>query len=84
MGAAGGPAGSAGSQVDVDRVDIRIKGSSVSSKSKRTSSQLPSRMGSVARVLESPGFLPDQDFAPVGEDFAFDGTSAALTHHSSL
>lgn len=61
--------------MDVDRVDVRVRGSSVSSRSKRASSLLPSRMGSAARVLESPGFPLEQDFAPVGEDFAFDSAS---------
>jgi hypothetical protein len=71
-GIALGSAGPGSDKVSVDHVEVRMRGSSVSARSGRASSLLPSRMGSLGGVPASPAaFGLDQNLA--GEDFAFDG-----------
>jgi meiotic recombination protein REC8, fungi type len=71
-GIAHGSVGPGSGKVSVDHVEIRMRGSSVSTISGRASSLLPSRMGSLGGVLASPGSF-GQDHELPGEDFAFDG-----------
>lgn len=71
----GAPFGSAGpgsDRISVDQVEVRMRGSSLSAKSRRASSLLPSRMGSIGGAPASPGDI-GQDFPLPGEDFAFEG-----------
>jgi len=65
-----GSAGPGSDKVSFDNVEVRMRGSSLSAGSRRASSLLPSRMGSMSGVPASPGVGEDLQFA--GEDFAFD------------
>ena len=67
-----GSVGPSSDKVSVDHVEIRMSGSSVSAISRRASSLLPSRMGSLGGVPASPGSF-GQDYELPGEDFTFDG-----------
>ncbi|KIM85185.1 hypothetical protein PILCRDRAFT_96366 [Piloderma croceum F 1598] len=73
-------AGPGGDKVSFDNVEVRMRGSSLSAGSRRASSLLPSRRGSMGGVPASPGTL-GEDLQFAGEDFAFDvpaNHSAAL------
>jgi meiotic recombination protein REC8 len=71
-GIALGSAGPGSDKVSFDNVEVRMRGSSLSAGSRRASSLLPSRMGSMGGVPASPGTL-GEDLQFAGEDFAFDG-----------
>jgi hypothetical protein len=68
-GIALGSADPGGDKVNFDHVEVRMRGSSASARSRRASSILPSHVGSLGA---SPGAL-GQDLQFTGEDFAFDG-----------
>ena len=89
-GIANGFAGPGSDKVSFDHVEVGIMGSSASARSRRASSLLPSRMGSLGGVPESSDVIVQgHDFA--GEDFAFDseifffalGQSVCSLSHSS-
>ena len=70
-GIANGFAGPGSDKVSFDHVEVGIMGNSASARSRRASSLLPSRMGSLGGVPESSDVIVQgHDFA--GEDFAFD------------
>lgn len=65
----GFPLGGENGDIPVDRVEVRLRGSTASAKSRRASSLLLSRMGSVGGAPGSP--LNEEEI--IAEDFAFEG-----------